>query len=577
MPADTPDTAALPAPYDAGSPIVELYDDTPAYAERADVAFYVAQARATRGALLELGCGTGRVFLPSLRVSERAVGLDASAPMLARCEARLAAEPPEVRERARLVRGSLTDFDLDEKFSLVTAPFRVFQHLLHTEEQLACLELVRRHLLPRGRLVLDVFNPDPRRLRYSEEFAREVEDQPERLLADGRRVRRTARVLRFQPARQVNEVEVTAHVTHPDGRAERLTTRFPMRYYFRYELEHLLARAGFGLVALYGDFERGAFGDESPELVVVAEPRGAPPKAQGKGAASRNGNQTAAARGKAPPPAWTARGRRALAVDWSGAMEAREQKKGIWVAEVQQGQLLHLESGRDRAEVVELLLREQERDPDFVVGFDFSFSLPAWFLAERGLASAEALWALADEQGAGWLATCEWPFWGKPGQGRPNLPKHFRRTEFDVHETAGFLPKSTFQIAGAGTVGAGSIRGMPALARLRAAGFAVWPFDAPALPHRPLVVEIYPRLLTGRVTKSSFAQRKAYLAERYPALDRKAAELAASSDDAFDAAVSALVMDAAIAEFDRLTPAAGSEEAVEGAIWVPKGEARGTS
>ena len=569
MPVHTPDAAHLASPYDEGSPLVTFYDDTVAYAARTDVAFYVAQARAAEGPVLEVGCGSGRIFVPSLRVSPRAVGLDASAAMLARCEARLAAEPPEVRDRARLVHGAATDFDLGETFALVTAPFRVFQHLLSTEEQLACLDRVRRHLLPRGRFVFDVYNPDLRRLRHSAEFAEEVEDMPEQPLADGRRLRRTGRVVSFQPARQVNEVEIALYVTHPDGREERMATRFPMRYYFRFELEHLLARAGFGLVAVYGDFSRGAFGDESPEMVVVAEPRGAPPKAQRTGTAAKEGNRIAAVRGKTPPPAWTARGRRVLAVDWSGAMEVREQKKGIWVAEVQGAQLLHLESGRDRAEVVELLLREQERDPNFVVGFDFSFSLPAWFLAERGLASPEALWALADEQGAGWLASCEWPFWGKPGQGRPNLPKHFRQTETEVHRTSGFLPKSTFQIAGAGTAGAGSIRGMPALARLRAAGFAVWPFDAPALPERPLVVEIYPRLLTGRVTKSSFAQRRAYLEERYPGLERRAVELAASSDDAFDAAVSALVMDAAGSAFDRLEPAADGEVALEGAIWEP--------
>ena len=569
MTSDNADADGHAPLYGEGSPLVELYDEHPGYASRADVPFYVAQARATRGALLELGCGTGRVFVPSLRASERGVGLDQSAAMLARCEARLAGESPEVRARARLVQGSATSFALEEKFSLVTAPFRVFQHLVSVEEQLACLECVRRHLLPRGRLVLDVFNPDPRRLAEGADAA-EVEDVPERALPDGRRFRRTVRTVRAQPARQVNEVEVAAHVTHPDGRAERLVERFPMRYYFRYELEHLLARAGFGLVALYGDFERSPLGDASPELVVVAEPRaGSPPRSQGTGAAAKGGNQNAAGRGKAPPPAWTARGLRALAVDWSGAFEAREQKKKIWVAEAQGGTLLHLESGRDRDEVVELLIRERERDPEFVVGFDFSFSLPRWFLAERGLAGVDELWALAAEQGAGWLGTCEWPFWGKPGQGRPNLPKHFRQTEFEVHRTSGFLPKSTFQINGAGSVGAGAIRGMPALARLRAAGFAIWPFDAPALPERPLVVEIYPRLLTGRVTKSSFAQRTEYLRDRYPALDGKTAELAASSDDAFDAAVAALVMDASITEFDRLQVVAEGDVAVEGAIWTP--------
>ena len=45
-----------------------------------------------------------------------------------------------------------------------------------------------------------------------------------------------------------------------------------MRLLYRYELEHLLARCGFRIVALYGDYDRSAFSDESLGLIVVAEP-----------------------------------------------------------------------------------------------------------------------------------------------------------------------------------------------------------------------------------------------------------------------------------------------------------------
>ena len=44
--------------------------------------------------------------------------------------------------------------------------------------------------------------------------------------------------------------------------------------------------------------------------------------------------------------------------------------------------------------------------------------------------------------------------------------------------------KSIFQLVGNGQVGAGSVRGMPLVARLRAAGLAIWPFDAPGRTHR---------------------------------------------------------------------------------------------
>src|SRR5207249_2347049 len=106
--------------------------------------------------------------------------------------------------------------------------------------------------------------------------------------------------------------------------------------------------------------------------------------------------------------------------------------------------------------------------------------------------------------------------------------------------------KSVFQIAGAGAVGTGSLRGMPALLDLRAAGFAIWPFDPPRLP---MAVEIYPRWLTGRVNKSSPIARALYLATRFGEENRALLRTAASSEDAFDAAVSALRMARAAGSF----------------------------
>lgn len=84
------------------------------------------------------------------------------------------------------------------------------------------------------------------------------------------------------------------------------------------------------------------------------------------------------------------------------------------------------------------------------------------------------------------------------------LPDDLRRTDREAPAIGGIRPKSVFQIGGAGAVGTGSLRGMPILKRLRDAGFAVWPFDA---PRWPCVVEIYPRLLTGAVNKGSAGAR----------------------------------------------------------------------
>ena len=67
----------------------------------------------------------------------------------------------------------------------------------------------------------------------------------------------------------------------------------------------------------------------------------------------------------------------------------------------------------------------------------------------------------------------------------------------------------------------------------------MWPFDD---PKSALLVEIYPRLLTASVRKSSQLDREAYLQRAYPTLSPTLASAAAGSEDAFDAALSALVM-----------------------------------
>jgi hypothetical protein len=89
--------------------------------------------------------------------------------------------------------------------------------------------------------------------------------------ADGRQVKITERVAAFHRAEQINDVEMIYSIIHPGGRTERLVFAWPLRYFFRYEVEHLLARCGFKVAALYGNFDRTAISDDSPEMIFVAE------------------------------------------------------------------------------------------------------------------------------------------------------------------------------------------------------------------------------------------------------------------------------------------------------------------
>jgi SAM-dependent methyltransferase len=258
------------SPYEAF--VAEYYDYLPVTANRLDVEFHLDLARAHGGPILELGCGTGRILLPLARAGYEIVGLDLSEPMLTRCFVKLEAEPPAVRHRVELTRGDMTNFDLGRSFRLILIPFRPFQHLLSVERQLACLRSVHGHLEPAGKLVVDFFQTDARRM-HDPACLREGAPHPEVTLPDGRRVKLTERTAAFHRAEQSNDVELIYNITHPDGHTERLVMAFTVRYFFRYEVEHLLARCGFRVVGLYGDFGGSPLGDDSPEMIFVAEKR----------------------------------------------------------------------------------------------------------------------------------------------------------------------------------------------------------------------------------------------------------------------------------------------------------------
>jgi len=250
--------------------VADLYDHVGPYRDRADVDFYVEEARSAGGRVLELGCGTGRILIPTARAGVEVVGLDSSPSMLAICRERLSAEPPEVRHRVELVRGDMRSFELGGRFALVTVPFRAFQHLLSVEDQLDCLAAIHRHLVDGGRVIVDVFNPSLERLA-SRDLGKELDEEPEFVTPDGRRVVRRHKITAHDRSEQINSVELIYDVTHPDGREERLVHGFGMRYLFRYELEHLLARSGFSQEHVYAGYDRAPFGARYPsELVITA-------------------------------------------------------------------------------------------------------------------------------------------------------------------------------------------------------------------------------------------------------------------------------------------------------------------
>jgi SAM-dependent methyltransferase len=255
-------TAELAAIYDA------------VYASCEDAGFWTSLAAEVGGGpLLELGCGTGRVLLPLARAGYEVVGIDASASMLDFCRERLRTEPSEVTQRVGLIQADMTEFSLGTRFAGIFCTFNSFHHLRTVEQQLACLERCRRHLLPDGALVLDLFNPDPEPDATEGSEPGDADTIAETAeWTGGRRVRKWMSACNYNRPLQCNECEMTYEVIEADGTTRQLKETFPLRLIYRYELQHLLARCGFEIITTYGDYQLSPFAEDSLGMIVVAKP-----------------------------------------------------------------------------------------------------------------------------------------------------------------------------------------------------------------------------------------------------------------------------------------------------------------
>ena len=233
-----------------------------------DVEFYVDAALEAGSPVLELGCGTGRVLLPTAAAGVEVVGLEVDEAILGVTRRKLANSDPLVREMTRLVRADMEEFDLNRRFRLVTIPYRSFQHLLTPTDQHHVLECVHRHLEDGGVLVLDIFDPlmDIAGRGFTAPLQKDTDfADPE----TGHSV--TVWYSRqYDPEVQLLEQELIFEETDRTGEVvSRTYGRLQLRYIFRYEMEYLLERCGFAVEALYGDFHRSVFPGYGEQIWVA--------------------------------------------------------------------------------------------------------------------------------------------------------------------------------------------------------------------------------------------------------------------------------------------------------------------
>ncbi len=223
-----------------------------------DNQYYLRNMAESPGPVLEIGVGTGRLFCEARRRGADIEGVDLSPNMVARAQAKL---PEEARPRVRVA--DAVSMSLGRRYALVVAPFRVLSHVRSVEDQLRLLDNVHEHLQPGGRFIFDLYVPSARII--ADGMREQVDFDGE--YAPGRRLRRTVSA----------RADIVSQMTHgrmtftwdEEGGESRGEWEFDLRFFFRYEIEHLVARSRLALETIHGDFEEGPLTEISQEFVVV--------------------------------------------------------------------------------------------------------------------------------------------------------------------------------------------------------------------------------------------------------------------------------------------------------------------
>jgi SAM-dependent methyltransferase len=261
--------------------LAEIYDlEHDAIVE--DLAFYREWARRAPGGVIDLGCGSGRLFEAFLAGgATRIVGIDGSPSLLARASERIerhtSLRDARAKGRIELAVGDVRRVRRPDRFALAILA-GVLSHLGGPEDALRALSAARGLLDADGTLIVDVLGPGglpPHDLPLSMDW--------ERAAGDRRVVRRSRLERRETPEGLRVSYATLTDVVRADGTIARLPASFRLWYPSAAALTALVAEAELAVVAVYGSHDLDPLDDDSERCIVVARPTAGNPGDPGTG------------------------------------------------------------------------------------------------------------------------------------------------------------------------------------------------------------------------------------------------------------------------------------------------------
>ena len=229
------------------------------------------EVKSKEGMVLDIACGTGRIGLRLAGDGVLVVGLDRSPEMLA-----IARQKSVNVNRISWVERDMRSFELDKNFDLVIIPSHSFQNLNTSDDQAACMECIWRHLKPNGLLIVHLDHMNGENMKWLGEISGEkggvFEDEEQFKHPKTGLIVQTSRAWSYEPATQTAVEHTIWEEIGADGKKTNRwdTGEIQLHCVFRFEMEHLIKRAGFEIEHVYGDFDRQELQDDSPHMIWLA-------------------------------------------------------------------------------------------------------------------------------------------------------------------------------------------------------------------------------------------------------------------------------------------------------------------
>ncbi len=246
--------------------IAEYYDpenERLAWLQR-DVPFFLRQLPKSPQDVLELATGTARAAIPIAQAGHRVVGVDYAKDMLDIGRRKRDAVGLGERQLS-LVHGDVVELDLRRRFDWVAIFFNTFLGFTTLQQQDAVLHVVRKHLKPRGRFWLDIFQPNLALMASDE--SRGIDPAVFYVPHLNRTVFMSVDVKR-DPSKQLQQVTFNYRWFDDRGRERKQQTRFDLTFIFPRELQILLERNGFRIDEIFGDHDGKPLNADSPRIIA---------------------------------------------------------------------------------------------------------------------------------------------------------------------------------------------------------------------------------------------------------------------------------------------------------------------